>query len=69
MRLVRVSASLTSDVGAVPVAEIVPVDPAAPPKISALVAHCRARLARYKVPVEFRFVESLPLTASGKIKR
>jgi len=56
-------------VGAIPVAEIVPKDPATPPTILSLSSHCRAKLARYKVPVEFRMVESLPKTASGKIKR
>ncbi len=69
IKCVRVSGHAHPKVGAVPVAEIVPVDPLAPPQISALIAHCRPRLARYKTPVEFRFVESLPLTASGKIKR
>jgi acyl-CoA synthetase (AMP-forming)/AMP-acid ligase II len=69
VRQVRVSGRPHPKVGAVPLAEIVPTDPAAPPKVSALIGHCRTQLARYKVPVEFRFVESLPLTASGKIKR
>ena len=69
VRQVRVSGRPHPKVGAVPLAEIVPADPAAPPKVSTLIAHCRTQLARYKVPVEFRFVESLPLTASGKIKR
>jgi acyl-CoA synthetase (AMP-forming)/AMP-acid ligase II len=55
--------------GAVPIAEIVPRDPAHPPKISALAAHCREALARYKIPVEFRLVESVLLTPSGKIQR
>lgn len=55
--------------GAVPVAEIVPRDPANPPKISALAAYCRGALARYKVPIEFKLVESVPLTPSGKIQR
>jgi long-chain acyl-CoA synthetase len=55
--------------GAVPVAEIVPRDPANPPKISALAAYCRGALARYKVPVDFKLVESVPLTPSGKIQR
>jgi long-chain acyl-CoA synthetase len=56
-------------VGAVPVAEIVPLDPGRPPAAGALAAHCRAALARFKVPVEFRVVAALPLTASGKVKR
>ena len=37
---------------------------------AALRAHCRARLAGYKVPSEIRVVsESLPRTASGKLQR
>lgn len=54
--------------GMVPVAEVVPrSDPVATP--SCLVAHCRKGLASFKIPVEFRFVSSLPRTASGKIQR
>lgn len=34
-----------------------------------LLAHCRKRLAVYKVPKEVRFVEQLPRTPSGKIQR
>jgi acyl-CoA synthetase (AMP-forming)/AMP-acid ligase II len=32
-----------------------------------LAAHCAERLAKYKVPAEFRFVQTLPANASGKI--
>jgi acyl-CoA synthetase (AMP-forming)/AMP-acid ligase II len=32
-----------------------------------LAAHCAERLAKYKVPAEFRFVPELPVNASGKI--
>lgn len=32
-----------------------------------LSAHCAARLAKYKVPAEFRIVDDLPTNASGKI--
>ncbi|HVF18486.1 MAG TPA: AMP-binding protein [Steroidobacteraceae bacterium] len=32
-------------------------------------AHCRARLANYKVPKSVEFVASLPRTSSGKIRR
>ena len=67
--LARVVGKPHPRVGAVPVAEIVPRDPAQPPRVAALAAHCRASLARYKVPVEFHFVPELPLTASGKVKR
>jgi long-chain acyl-CoA synthetase len=65
----RVSGKPNPRFGAVPVAEVVPRDAANPPKISALATYCRGALARYKVPVEFRLVESVPLTASGKIQR
>jgi len=65
----RVSGKPNARFGAVPVAEIVPRDPTNPPKISALAAYCRGALARYKVPVEFKLVESVPLTPSGKIQR
>ncbi|MFD0537148.1 AMP-binding protein [Actinomadura luteofluorescens] len=34
-----------------------------------LVAHCRERLANFKVPREVVFVDDLPKTASGKIWR
>jgi len=69
VRRARVFGKANPRFGAVPVAEIVPRDPANPPKISALAAYCRANLARYKVPVEFKLVESVPLTPSGKIQR
>ncbi len=69
VRLARVSGKPHPRVGAVPVAEIVPFDHANPPAISALAAHCRTSLSRYKVPVDFTFVASLPLTPSGKVKR
>ncbi len=32
-------------------------------------AHCRARLAAYKIPRHITFVEALPRTASGKVRR
>ena len=35
----------------------------------ALVAHCKAGLARYKYPRWVRYVDSLPKTATGKIQR
>ena len=69
VRFARVFGKANARFGAVPVAEIVPSDLSKPPKISALAAHCRASLARYKVPVEFRMVGAVPLTPSGKIQR
>jgi fatty-acyl-CoA synthase len=35
----------------------------------ALAAHCRQRLAKYKVPRRFLIVDELPLTAGGKVHR
>jgi acyl-CoA synthetase (AMP-forming)/AMP-acid ligase II len=35
----------------------------------ALIAWCREHMANYKVPREVRFVDELPLTASGKVQR
>ena len=35
----------------------------------ALVAHCKAGLARYKYPRWLRYVDALPKTATGKIQR
>jgi fatty-acyl-CoA synthase len=34
-----------------------------------VLAHCRTRLARYKQPAQIRFVEALPRTASGKVRK
>lgn len=69
VRAARVQGRVHSRVGAIPVAEIIPVDPAAPPSIPALVAHCRAALSAYKIPIDFQFVSEIPLTPSGKIRR
>lgn len=35
----------------------------------ALLAHCKAKLAKYKYPRWFNFVDELPKTATGKIQR
>ena len=34
-----------------------------------VLAHCRARLASYKKPKEFRRVDAFPLNATGKIAK
>ncbi len=36
---------------------------------SALIAHCREFLAEYKVPKKIYLVDSIPTTATGKIRR
>jgi long-chain acyl-CoA synthetase len=55
--------------GAVPIAEIEARDPARPPSVVELASFCRKALAGYKVPVSFQFVEHIPRTASGKVRR
>jgi long-chain acyl-CoA synthetase len=69
VRRSRVVAREHPHLGEIPVAEIEPEDPAAPPARAALVAGCRSRLAAYKIPREFRIVAALPLTATGKLAR
>ncbi len=65
----RVIGRAHPQIGALPVAELVLRNPATPPQIAALIAHCRAALSTYKIPMDFRFVDELPRTASGKIRR
>ena len=69
VRRSRVSAADHPHMGQIPVAEIIPADPANPPHPAALQKHCRATLSAYKVPFRFHFVDQLPLTASGKLRR
>src|SRR5690606_38871245 len=52
VRQARVTARRHPRAGALPVAEVVPADPASPPDPGTLVRYCRERLARYKVPVQ-----------------
>ena len=50
-------------------AEIVPARPDAPPDNRSLAQHCRDALPGYKVPREFRCVDHLARTATGKVAR
>jgi len=50
-------------------AEVVLRDPESPPTPASLKAICREYLSSHKVPVLIKFVENLPRTSSGKIKR
>jgi acyl-CoA synthetase (AMP-forming)/AMP-acid ligase II len=43
------------------------VKPGASTTAAELRSHCRARLARFKVPREFEFRDSLPKGGTGKI--
>jgi acyl-CoA synthetase (AMP-forming)/AMP-acid ligase II len=36
---------------------------------TAILSHCRERLARYKIPQEIRLLESLPHNGTGKIAK
>lgn len=64
----RVTAEEHPAFGMVPVADVV-LSPGPEVSVGELLAHCRAELPRYKVPVTLRFLESLPKTPSGKICR
>jgi acyl-coenzyme A synthetase/AMP-(fatty) acid ligase len=48
---------------------VVRPEPGRRPDAGALEAFVRARLAPYKVPRRWAFVEELPLTASGKVQK
>ena len=52
--------------GEVPVAFVV-LRPGTAATADALMEHCRARLARYKVPKEITFLDALPRNPSGKV--
>lgn len=49
------------------VAFVVPVDGAAPPSPAELDAACLDRIARYKRPKEYRFLDALPTNNYGKV--
>ncbi len=63
---VAVVAAPDKSFGEAPVALVV-LKPGAHATVSELRAHCRANLARFKVPREFHFRESLPKGGTGKI--
>lgn len=53
--------------GSAVVAVVVATDPNSPPDEDALIDHCRALIAGYKIPRRYEFVETLPRNASGKL--
>jgi long-chain acyl-CoA synthetase len=55
--------------GQLPKAKIAVREGSGVPDINELRRFCYQRLAQYKVPKDFAFVDSIPRTASGKIKR
>jgi acyl-CoA synthetase (AMP-forming)/AMP-acid ligase II len=48
---------------------VIALRPGFAPADDELRAHCAARLARFKVPKQFRYVDALPRTPSGKLAR
>ena len=54
--------------GEVGLALVIP-RPGAAPTADELRAHLQGRLARYKVPAAFRFVDELPRTGAGKLRK
>ncbi|MEM9319807.1 MAG: AMP-binding protein [Pseudomonadota bacterium] len=56
------------DAGELPIAFVVAA-PGAEISEAVLAAHCEDCLARYKQPTEYRFVDAIPKSASGKILR
>ena len=67
VREVAVAGLDDSLLGQVVAAYLVPGEDA--PTEMAVKAHCRQRLATYKIPKQVAFVSELPKTASGKIRR
>jgi O-succinylbenzoic acid--CoA ligase len=57
-----------ADLGARVVAWVV-IKPGCSASVEALQSHCRATLAGFKQPREFRFVAALPRNAAGKLQR
>jgi len=65
----RVSAREHPTLGDFPAAEVVLTAGHEPPSARTLRDFCGQSLAPYKLPIEITWVESLPRTASGKIRR
>ncbi len=53
----------------VPVAYVVPADPAHPPTVDELTAWCDERLTKAKRPRDYTFLDELPRTSVGKIRK
>ncbi|MFG3282234.1 AMP-binding protein [Streptomyces sp. NPDC048111] len=48
---------------------VIPRDPADPPTLPEITAHCRERLAHYKIPRLLRILDAFPMTVSGKVRK
>jgi acyl-CoA synthetase (AMP-forming)/AMP-acid ligase II len=58
-----------TDLGERLIALVVPRDPACPPAPDVLTAFAARELARYKLPRQYRFVETLGRTEMGKLRK
>lgn len=68
VRRCRVTGTAHAVFGTVPVVSVI-VTPGKTATARELIAWCRESLSVYKVPVRVKFVNELPVTASGKIRR
>nr|WP_173405745.1 AMP-binding protein [Streptomyces sp. SID5468] len=48
---------------------VIPRDPADPPTLEEVTAHCRGRLAHFKIPRLLWVLDSFPMTVSGKVRK
>jgi acyl-coenzyme A synthetase/AMP-(fatty) acid ligase len=69
VQLCRASGFMHRFLGECVQAEIVLKNDAERPDVEALLSFCRQRLSTYKIPQKVEFVESLPMTDSGKLIR
>ena len=65
----RVYARDHPHLGQIPVAEVVLQPGSEEPATRALSDFCKEQLAAYKIPRQFNVVETLPMTATGKVRR
>jgi long-chain acyl-CoA synthetase len=65
----RVFACHHPTLGGFPVGEFICNEGCDMPKSLELIRYCEKRLANYKIPIQIKEVESIDLTASGKVKR
>ncbi|MGW2526882.1 AMP-binding protein [Streptomyces sp. NPDC001595] len=48
---------------------VIPRDPADPPTLQELRAHCEGQLAHYKIPSRLQVLDAFPMTVSGKVRK
>lgn len=65
----RVHAESHPTLGSFPAAEVIVGEGHEPPKLRDIRDFCQGKLASYKIPMLLQVVDSIALTASGKVKR